>query len=41
MKKALNLNNKTWISPLQKIVLKFQKLDLSKTEQIHSYAKAP
>ena len=41
LKKALNLDNKTWISPLQKIALKFQKLDLSETEQIHPYAKAP
>lgn len=37
----LNLENKTWISPLQKIALKFQKLDLSNLEQIFSYTKAP
>ncbi len=35
------MSNKTWISPLQKIALKFQKLDLSNLEQIHLYAKAP
>ena len=39
MKKALNLGNKTWISLLQKITLKFQKLDLLKTDQIHPYTK--
>ena len=41
IKKALNLDNKTWISPLQKIALKFQKLDLSNLEQIYPYTKAP
>ncbi len=41
IKKALNLDNKTWISPLQKVALKFQKLDLSNLEQIYLYTKAP
>ncbi len=38
--KTLNLNKKTWISPLYKIVLKFKKLDLLKIEQIYLYTKA-
>ncbi len=41
IKKALNLDNKTWISPLQKIAFKFQKLDLSNLERIYPYTKAP
>ena len=34
------MSKKTWISPLQKIALTFQKFDLSKMRLIHPYAKA-
>ena len=41
VKTAFCLNNKNWISPLQKIAQKFNKLDLSKMEKIGSYARDP
>ena len=40
MKEALDLTNKTWICPLQKIVQKFDKLNFSKIEKIYAYVKA-
>lgn len=41
VKSTLCLENKIWISLLQKIAQKFNELDLSKIEKIGGYARDP
>lgn len=41
VKRSINLSNKTWISPLQKIATRFASLDLTNLEIIEAFAKPP
>ncbi len=41
VKRTIDLANKTWISPLQKMAETFKDIDLSSLEKINAYAKAP
>lgn len=40
-KRSINLSNKTWASPLQKIATRFALLDLTNLEIIEAFAKPP
>ena len=41
IKRTIDLSNKRWISPLQKIAEKFKALDLAGLEKIEAFVKAP
>lgn len=41
IKRTIDLSNKRWVSPLQKIAKKFSTLDLVKLEKIEAFVKAP
>lgn len=41
VKQSINLSNKTWVSPLQKIATRFALLDLTNLEIIEIFAKPP
>ena len=41
IKRTIDLSNKRWISPLQKMAEKFKALDLEKMEKIEAFVKAP
>ncbi len=41
IKRTIDLSNKRWISPLQKIAEKFKDLDLAQLEKIEAFVKAP
>lgn len=41
IKKTIDLANKTWISPLQKMAETFKEIRLGSLKKINAYAKAP
>lgn len=41
IKRTIDLSNKRWVSPLQKMAEKFNALDLVKLEKIEAFVKAP